>query len=266
MERTFRLAVGQSPAELTTTQDRLDWLSEMLPTIAAKSADLLVLPELFATGYNIGAQVVARAEPADGAIAQAIAALATAHGIAIHYGFPEAEGETIYNAAQCIGPDGKRLGGHRKLAIPPGFERDHFTAGQGCTLFTYRDVRMATLICYDAEFPETARHAASLGAELILVPTALGAQWEWVAQRMIPTRAYENGVFLAYANSAGTENGMHFLGQSFIATPDGQELARARTQPEVIYATLQLDKVSAAQSRLPYLKDRKALQTRHSQN
>ena len=149
--------------------------------------------------------------------------------------------------------------GTRKLAIPPGFERAHFTPGQGCTLFTYRDVRIATLICYDAEFPETARYVASLGAELILAPTALGAQWEWVAQRMIPTRAYENGVYLAYANSAGVENGMPFLGQSFIATPDGHELVRAGAQPEVIYGTLQLDKVSAAQTRLPYLRDRKAL-------
>ncbi|MFZ7091759.1 carbon-nitrogen hydrolase family protein [Primorskyibacter sp. 2E233] len=258
MGHTFRLAIGQSPADLPTAQVRLDWLSQALPAVAAEGVDLLVLPELFASGYNIGDQVVLRAEAADGPIAQTISALAKAHGVAIHYGFAEMDGQAVFNAAQCIGPDGTRLGGHRKLAIPPGFERQYFTPGQGCRLFTYRGVRIATLICYDAEFPETARHVASLGAELILVPTALGAQWEWVAQRMIPTRAYENGVYLAYANSAGTENGMRFLGQSFIATPDGQELARAGSQPEVIYATLQLDKVSAAQTRLPYLRDIKA--------
>jgi len=256
---TFHLAVAQSPAELATTQDRLNWLSDVMPAVAVEHTDLLVLPELFATGYNIGDQVLARAEPADGAIAQTIAALAKAHGIAIHYGFPEADGDAIYNAAQCFGPDGAHLSGHRKLAIPPGFEREHFTPGQECTLFTYRNVRIATLICYDAEFPEAARHVASLGAELILVPTALGAQWEWVAQRMIPTRAFENGVYLAYANSAGVENGMAFLGQSVIATPDGQELARAGVDPEIIFGTLQLEKVPAAQTRLPYLKDRGAL-------
>ena len=259
MGRTFRLAVGQSPADLPTPQFRLDWLSKALSAVAAQGADLLVLPELFTTGYNISDQVVARAEPAEGPAAQAITALAKAHGVAIHYGFAEADGDAVFNSAQCFGPDGTRLGGHRKLAIPPGFECEHFTPGKSCKLFTYRGVRIATLICYDAEFPETARHVASLGAELILVPTALGVQWEWVAQRMIPTRAYENGVYLAYANSAGTENGMRFLGQSFIATPDGQELARAGSQPELIYGTLQLEKVSAAQTRLPYLRDRKAL-------
>jgi predicted amidohydrolase len=58
---------------------------------------------------------------------------------------------------------------------------------------------------------------------------------------MIPTRAYENGVFLAYANSAGTENGMTFLGQSFIAAPNGKELARAEASPQLIHTELKLD-------------------------
>ncbi|MEM9317395.1 MAG: carbon-nitrogen hydrolase family protein [Pseudomonadota bacterium] len=259
MARTFRLALGQSPAELASTRERLNWLADALPTIAAAQSDLLLLPELFATGYNIGDEIKARAEPSDGPIAREIAALAKAQGVAIHYGFPELDGDVVYNAAQCIGPDGERLGWHRKLAIPPGFEQEHFVPGRGCRLFSYRDIRMATLICYDAEFPETVRHVASLGAELVLVPTALGAEWEWVAQRMIPTRAYENGVYLAYANSAGTEHGMNFLGQSFVACPDGQELTRAKIGPEIVFGELHMDRVSAAQSRLPYLVEREAL-------
>ncbi len=255
MERVFRLAVGQAPADLASPKERLSWLSDNLPEVAARGTDLLLLPELFATGYNIGDRIKARAQPADGATAQDIASLAKAHRIAIHYGFAELESDTVYNAAQCFGPNGTRLGGHRKLLIPPGFERDHFTPGRGCTLFNHRGIQIATLICYDAEFPETVRHVASLGADLVLVPTALGDQWEWVSQRMIPTRAYENGIFLAYANSAGAEHGMKFLGQSFIATPDGQELARAKAEPEIMYGELQLDRVAKAKARLPYLKD-----------
>lgn len=259
MSRTFRLAVGQSPAELATPKERLNWLSDALPCVADNGSDLLLLPELFATGYHIGDQVCARAETADGPIAQEVAAMAKAYGVAVHYSFSELDDEAVYNSAQCFGPNGEKLGGHRKLAIPPGFEQDHFTPGRECKLFTYRGVRIATLICYDAEFPETVRHVASLGAELVLVPTALGAQWEWVSQRMIPTRAYENGIYLAYANSAGAEYGMKFLGQSFIATPDGKEIARANTEPTIIYGDLQMTRVSEAQARLPYLRDRKAL-------
>lgn len=259
MVEPFRLAVGQSPAELATPEARLEWLRDVLPEVASKQTDLLLLPELFASGYNIGDQIAARAESADGPTGQTIAALAKAFGVAVHYGFAEAVGEAIFNTAQCFGPDGMRLGRHRKLAIPPGFEADHFKHGEGCSLFSYRGLQIATLICYDAEFPETARHVAAMGAELILVPTALGAQWGWVSQTMIPTRAYENGVFLAYANSAGTENGMHFLGHSFIAAPNGEELARADSSPELIYAAIERRQVAEAQSRLPYIKDIKML-------
>lgn len=259
MGRAFRLAVGQSPAALVAPLARLDWLRGILPEVCREQADLLLLPELFATGYNVGAQITARAEPADGPTAQIIAGLAKTHGVAIHYGFAETDGAQTYNAAQCFGPDGALLGAHRKLAIPPGFEADYFEQGQGCTSFTYRGLRIATLICYDAEFPETARHVAGQGAELILVPTALGDQWGWVSRTMIPSRAYENGVFLAYANSAGTENGMGFLGESFVAAPDGQELVRAHSEAQVIYATIDRTKVAIAQRRLPYLREIKRL-------
>ncbi|AXI45765.1 hydrolase [Sulfitobacter sp. SK012] len=259
MSDVFRLAVGQSPADLATPQDRLHWLCAVLPDVLAQHADLLLLPELFSTGYNIGGEIEARAEPADGPTAQVIAELAKSNSVAIHYGFAERDGAEIYNAAQCFGPDGNRLGGHRKLAIPPGFEANHFKPGQGCKLFSYRGIQIATLICYDAEFPETTRRVTSLGADLILVPTALGDQWGWVAQRMIPTRAYENGVFLAYANSAGEENGMGFLGQSFIADPMGQELARAGVKPGIIFGEIRQEQVAIAQNRLPYLEDLKGL-------
>ena len=121
MGRSFRLAVGQSPAALSSPQERLDWLTEALPAVSSESADLLLLPELFATGYNIGSQITARSERADGPTAQVIAALAKSHGVAIHYGFVEEDEEKIFNSAQCFGPDGKRLGNHRKLVIPPGF-------------------------------------------------------------------------------------------------------------------------------------------------
>jgi 5-aminopentanamidase len=255
----LRLSVAQSPAHLDTPADRLDWLRDVLPGVTESGSDLLLLPELFAHGYNIGDRIHDRAEPTDGPTATAMAHLARDSGIALHYGFAERSDTTIYNSAACIAPDGSRLCLQRKLAIPPGREARYFTPGQGFTLFPYRGIRIATLICYDAEFPETVRHVAAKGAQLILVPTALGADWSWVARSMIPTRAYENGVYLAYANSAGTEHGMAFLGASVIANPDGTEAARAGQHPELLHALLDPARVTAAQTRLPYLVDRQAL-------
>lgn len=252
----LRLAVAQPPGELDTPDARLGWLRDALPEVAARGAHMLLLPELFACGYNIGARVAERAEPAGGPTAQAVAELTRAHGVAVHYGFAERADGRLYNAALCIGPGGERLGHHRKLVIPPGFERDHFSPGRGCRLFGFRGFRIATLICYDAEFSETARHVAAQGADVILVPTALRDVWEWVARAMIPTRAYENGVYLGYANGAGVDNGMAYLGQSVIAAPDGTEAARAGAGPEILYADLDKATIAAARARLPYLDDR----------
>ena len=253
------LALAQAPSDLVGWSARMQWLAQHLPEIAKKGADLVVLPELFACGYAIGAQTRASAQPAHGPTAQRLSELAQRFKLAIHCGYAERADETLYNSAMCIGPDGTLLGHHRKLAIPPGFEREYYTAGQGITLFTYRGFKIATLICYDAEFPETVRHAAALGADLVLVPTALGADWGWVADTMLPTRAYENGVFLAYANGSGTQGDMEFLGKSVIAAPNGTELARASRTSEILYASLDPAMVRKAQLRLPYLLDRTSL-------
>ncbi|WP_425044294.1 carbon-nitrogen hydrolase family protein [Primorskyibacter sp. S87] len=251
----FRLSVAQSPAGLKTSSDRLGWLRAKLPGIAANKADLVLLPELFACGYNIGDEVERCAEHLDGPSFAAISNLAREFGVAIHYGFAERAKEGIFNSAVCASPTGQLLGHQRKLAIPPGFERSYFTPGTGCNLFDYGGLRIATLICYDAEFPETVRHVTELGAELVLVPTALGSQWSWVAHSLIPSRAYENGVYLAYANSVGEQGDTEFLGASVISAPDGIELARAGRDPEIIHAELDKARLVAARRRLPYLED-----------
>ncbi len=259
MGLALTLAVAQSPAELDGPQARLDWLSDCLDGLAGRHVDLLVLPELFLTGYNIGDAVRDRGEPVDGPAFDAVSRLARQHGTAILYGFAELAEGRLFNAASCVGRDGQLLSTHRKLVLPPGFESDHFASGTSFTCFDVEGISVATLICYDAEFPEALRAVAVQGAELVLVPTALGAQWGVVAERMIPTRAFENGVYLCYANSAGQENGMAFFGGSCIVGPDGTDLARAGTKPEVLTARFDSRNVATAQARLPYLIDRKKL-------
>jgi len=259
MAGNLNIAVAQSPADLAGPQARLAWLSDCLPRLSGQQTDLLILPELFLTGYNIGGKVSDWAEAADGPSAQAIAELARAHRVAIHYGFSERKGGGLYNSASCIGKDGSLLSTHRKLLLPPGFEGDHFSPGGSYTLFEIEGFKAATLICYDAEFPETFRAVAGAGAELVLVPTALGAQWGVVANTVIPARAFENGVYVCYANSCGHENGMGFFGGSCVIAPDGRELARAGAGEELLHASIDNQAIQAAQSRLPYLADRRRL-------
>mgnify|MGYP001828909211 FL=1 len=258
-EAGFRLALAQSPGALKTPEERLNWLAAQIPDVVGRGGDLLLLPELFTCGYNIGSALADRAEPPDGPTMRAVGALARQHRLAIACGYAERAGDHVFNSAIFLGSDGVELGHHRKLVLPPGFEHDHFTPGKGVMSFQWRGVTVAMLICYDAEFPESVRFAANLGAELVLVPTALGADWDWVATTMIPTRAFENGIYLAYANHSGSEGDLTYLGKSVIAAPDGSEAARAGSGVEVLLTDIDPSRVRSAQGHLPYLHDLKTL-------
>lgn len=254
MSDTLDVVVAQSPAELVGPQERLNWLESALGSVSTKPADLIVLPELFLTGYNVGDQIAEWAIGRDSALFQRITGMAKAGGLAIHFSYAELDGQDVFNAAACIDKHGRLIGSHRKLLLPPGFEGNHFSGGSACQTFRLGDFTVATLICYDAEFPENFRQVSD--AELVLVPTALAVQWEVVAHRVIPARAFENGVYVCYANHCGHENGIDYLGSSCIVGPDGKDMARAGAKEELIFGHLKRDRVTAARQRLPYHVDR----------
>ena len=230
-------------ASLAATADRL-----------SGSVDLLLCPELFLTGYNIGRAAIAElAETPGGRSASAIGKIARNAGMAIVCGFPERDGPHVYNAALCVGAKGEILACHRKLYLPNAYEREVFTPGDRFTIFSCKGMMVGVLICFDVEFPEAVRGLAVRGAELVVVPTALKVEWAWLAKSMTQIRAFENGVYLAYANHAGTEGDWRYCGSSCIVGPDGQDRARAGNGDEVITAEIDRAVVAQARQTLPYL-------------
>lgn len=224
----MRLALYQGPGTTGSVAENLETMVRTAARAARRGADLLVFPELFLSGYNIGARAATLAEPAGGESAERLGAAAERHGLALVYGFPERDGDGLFNAANVIGPDGAVLATHRKAHLYGAEERRVFTAGAAPPpLVTLAGVRVAVMICYDAEFPEYVRRAALDGAGLLVVPTALMDPHERVARLMIPSRAMENGIFLAYANRSGSEGELSYCGRSCLVAPDGADLARA---------------------------------------
>ena len=223
------------------------------------NADLIVCPELFLSGYNVGTDIREYAEPVDGEFARAISKITKATNTAIVYGYPELAGEVLYNSAQCIDANGVSLANHRKTVLPPGFEREYFSIGQSTTIFTIHGIKLGLLICYECEFPESVRTLAESGVQIVIVPTALVRKWALVPHKLIPTRAFENGVFVVYSNHAGTENASNYVGASCIIDPSGDVLARAEDGEEIITAELEVSAVISAQNRIPYLIDSKLL-------
>ena len=249
----MKLGVFQCDASPVSPEDRLIALEQAL---LESSLDLLLCPELFLSGYDAQADYSQLAEPQDGPFARAIADLARKAGCVICYGYPERAGELIYNAAALIAPDGALLANHRKRLPSPGsFEAGTFANGPSVSFADLGDWRIAIVICYEVEFPESIRQAAQGGAQLVLIPTALGADWGIVAEHVVPTRAFENGIWLAYADHAGTCRDLRFYGGSRVADPLGRIVAQTNDADHLISADLTLDRVTYAQSRLPYLHD-----------
>ncbi|MCP4330396.1 MAG: carbon-nitrogen hydrolase [Alphaproteobacteria bacterium] len=235
----MRVALYQTTPNRGSVADGLDRLAAAAGQAAAEGADILITPEMFLSGYNIGAEAVrARAEAADGPAARAAAEIARTNKIGLLYGYPELTTDgAVYNAIQLIGADGDMVSDYRKTHLFGAVDRAMFSAGTALARpVIYGGWRLAVAICYDIEFPELARALALAGAEAILVPTANMAPFVSIATRVVPSRAEENEVFVAYANYVGTEGEFDYVGLSCIAGPDGADLARAGVAEEMIFA------------------------------
>ncbi|MDN3295783.1 carbon-nitrogen hydrolase family protein [Streptomyces ficellus] len=254
----LRTALLQSSGQPGDVAANLKVLDEAAARAAATGAGLLVAPEMFLTGYAIGDGVARLAEPADGPSAAAIADMAVRHGLGIVYGYPERDGERVFNSAQLIGPDGARLANYRKTHLYGGFETDSFTPGdQPVVQAELGGLRVGLMICYDVEFPENVRAHALAGTELLLVPTALMHPAEVVAESVVPVRAFENQMYIAYANRTGLEGAFEFVGLSALAGPDGTARARAGRGEELVTGDADPELLSSSRERNPYLRDRR---------
>jgi predicted amidohydrolase len=137
--------------------------------------------------------------------------------------------------------------------------RRQFIAGDApFGLVDFRDVRIATMICYDVEFPETVRAAALAGAHLVAVPTAQMEPFSFVAEQVVRTRAWENQVYVAYINHDGNEEDLAYVGRSSIVGPDATVLDSVEHGTRLIYAEIDPHLVQAQRQENPYLGDRRA--------
>ncbi|MFN3597264.1 MAG: nitrilase-related carbon-nitrogen hydrolase [Rubricoccaceae bacterium] len=202
----------------------------------AGEADLIVLPELFASGYYFEdpAEAHALAEPVpDGLTCRALEAWARQTGATIVAGLPERSADgRCYNSAVAVTPRGW-LGTYRKTHL--FYEETlHFAPGDtGFPVFTVTDrrgrsYRLGMMICFDWYYPEAARTLALGGADVIAHPSNLVLPH---CPDSMPVRARENRVFTATANRIGTEANtrgtLSFIGRSRICGPHGDVLAEA---------------------------------------
>ncbi len=224
----------------------------------ATGADLLVLPEMYLTGYVIGPAAVTEAARHAPAMLDAMRDIAARSGIGLAFGGPEQGAGGVYNAAFLVDKSGEIAVRCRKTHLWGDVDRTQFLRGEAIgTVGSFMGWKVGMAICYDVEFPELVRAQALAGAELIVVPTANMTPFIGNSMHLVPTRADENEIFVAYANYTGREEDTHYCGLSLIAGPDGAALARAGTGEEMVRATLDRAALTARRTAISHLADRR---------
>lgn len=199
-------------------------IKDCLELMDKHEADLWVLPELFASGYNFKTKKEAArcAERADGPMATVLKAYAAAHDCAIVAGFPEKAGSRLYNSALLV--ENGRAHVYRKTHLF-GNEKKFFAPGDtGFWVKDVKGVKVGVMICFDWFFPESARTLALKGAQVIAHSANLVLPWGPEGMKI---RSLENRVYSATSNRVGAERGLRYIGQSQVVAPNGGLLARA---------------------------------------
>lgn len=217
-------------------------VAKNLDVVTAKleqvEADLLVLPELFASGYQFLAQEEAQqlAEPVpDGQTVRRLIDIAKRRKMHLVGGLPERSGSSCYNSAVLVGPSGF-LGCYRKTHL--FFEETlFFTPGDsGFLVWDIGPVKIGIMICFDWYYPEAARTLAMQGADIICHPSNLVLP---NCPDSMPVRCLENRVFAVTCNRIGSEarggkERLTYIGQSEVVSPKGVIQHRAsRDQAEL---------------------------------
>lgn len=243
---------------------------------ARKGAKVVCLQELFRSRYfpqSEDSRNFRLAEPIPGPTTEALRRLARHKEIVIIASIFERRSAGVYhNTAVVLDADGSILGRYRKMHIPDDpcyYEKFYFTPGDlGFPSFTTRYAKVGVLVCWDQWFPEAARLTSLSGAEILFYPTAIGwlsneprrvAETQQDAWELIQRgHAVANGVYVAAVNRVGREGKLKFWGNSFVAGPLGEMVARARSgREEVLVARCDLKKIDETRQSWPFLRDRR---------
>ncbi|WP_182085941.1 nitrilase-related carbon-nitrogen hydrolase [Aureimonas sp. ME7] len=221
-------------------------------------ADLVLLPELAIPGYGAGAEAIrTQGERARETLAY-LRALSDETGTSVALGMPMMLGGRLHNTAVLCRPAEEPVV-YAKRFLYGDYERDLFRVGtQASPLVMVAGLRIGLLVCFDVEFPETVRALALAGADLVLIPTALpaGEGARFIARSLVPTRAFENGIFVAYADWSGADGRFVYQGMSIVAAPDGRALACAGTDgAAMLIADLDPAHFDAARAANDYLRE-----------
>ncbi|MBX3420233.1 MAG: hypothetical protein KF752_01620 [Pirellulaceae bacterium] len=228
---------------------------ELLEASDIQPGSLIVLPEMFDTGFSMKLEVTAQSQQRESeAILKELASTYRSTVLGGVVG-PIVEGRAS-NLAVAFAEDGSQLACYQKQRpFSLVREGDHYPAGSSEQIFRWHDVQVSPFVCYDLRFPELFRPAALAGAELLVVIACWPAvrSEHWV--RLLQARAIENQAVCMGVNRCGEEPGLKFDGRSCAFDHMGQQLFQADAQPQVLQAEVDVAALRRWREKFPALRD-----------
>ncbi len=230
----------------------------LLQATPPPAGSLVVLPEMFATGFSMNVDTVRETQAQE--TARFLAELARRRQVFVTGGLVDAEAAEARgrpgNLSVTFDPSGREVARYAKLQpFTPGGESQHYHAGSKIASWSWQGFTVAPFVCYDLRFPEHFRAAARAGAELITVIAnwPAGRIQHWVT--LLQARAIENQAYVAGVNRCGTDPQLSYCGRSLIVSPRGGILADAGHGESVVHAPIDRDALLSYRRDFPFLRD-----------
>lgn len=250
---TMRLSIIQSSLNWENPAANRAMFTEKLAQLRG-ATDLVVLPEMFSTGFSMAATRLA--EPMDGPTAQWMLATAAELNSAIAGSFICVENQKFYNRLLVTFPDGKYEYYDKKHLFGLAGEHEHFAAGNKKLVFEWKGFRICPMVCYDLRFPVWARNTPAKPYDLLLYvanwPSRRGHHW----RSLLVARAIENQAFVVGVNIFGADgNGHDYSGDSAIYDYSGQQIVQISGEEGIFSTEISVDGLQQYRKQLPFLDD-----------
>lgn len=253
----IKVAITQFAYEEGIKEKNLDKAIKYINKCAGEGAELVLLPEMFLTGYPSNIDMKDIAEPLDGENINKLKEIAVKEKTAIIGSYPELSDDgIIYNTAFFIDNKGKLLNRYRKIHL---FDQERKYVNEGSELITveYLGIRFGLLICFDIEFPEPARALALSGMDILLVSSANMEPYGLFHRIFSISRAIENHCFVVYSNRIGTNEMYRFVGDSCLVTPTGEIMKDLGAKEGLIVQELDLQAIAQSKTVFNYIEERR---------
>lgn len=218
-----------------------------------EETDLIILPEMFATGFTMKPEPVA--ETMEGETVQWLKAMAIQKGCAITGSLVIKDEHGYYNRLIFVHPNGKIQTYNKRHLFTLAGEDKAYTQGDEKLIVEYKGWKICPLVCYDLRFPAFSRNVEDYDLLLYVAnwPTPRVQAWD----ALLKARAIENMCYTAGVNRCGIdENGHNYPGHSQVLDCFGNELAKADADEHVITLSLNRDAMLEARKKFGFLNDR----------